>query len=405
MAYRLKYSDYSTGAEGPPDPAEWIGPPGPPGPVGPVGPVGPPGPGGVPEAPTGGLTYGRQNGATWVGVLPLAGGTMGGPLIYTATGGSTPRSAQDRAADVANVLDFGADPTGVADSTGAFQRALALSRTVWAPTGIYLIRGQLTVLGGQWLRGDGWGTTLLVDAGLDPTIATGVVVLTNTLNQSPPVLSDLTIQCVQPPDIATTATAASAAGVTTITVASAASIVVGMSVVDRTHHAAIQAPVYANGPTATLVTAVAGNVVTLNTSVKAPGVSMGDVLQFGAVRSMFKTLAAGGTATPGGTGIQYPWAVYVSPSRTARIERVMITGAWNGIYVRGPAFQVEKADVSAFNVGLDADQCYNFCTLNDYRFWPWGNDSAGDSRDALLNASYDGVPVAANLGEVRRAWV
>jgi hypothetical protein len=39
MAYRLKYSDYIT-SEGPPDPAEWVGPPGPQGATGPEGPVG-----------------------------------------------------------------------------------------------------------------------------------------------------------------------------------------------------------------------------------------------------------------------------------------------------------------------------------------------------------------------------
>lgn len=39
MAYRIRYSDYST-SSGPPDPARWTGPPGPPGPVGPPGPLG-----------------------------------------------------------------------------------------------------------------------------------------------------------------------------------------------------------------------------------------------------------------------------------------------------------------------------------------------------------------------------
>ena len=42
MAYKLRYSDYVT-SSGPPNPAEWVGPPGPPGPAGPVGPAGPPG--------------------------------------------------------------------------------------------------------------------------------------------------------------------------------------------------------------------------------------------------------------------------------------------------------------------------------------------------------------------------
>jgi len=87
MAYHLRYSDYITPA-GPPDPASWVGPP---------GPMGPPGPQGIPgPMPEGGP------------FLPLTGGTVTGPLNYTATGGTTMRSAQDRAADVVNVRDFGA---------------------------------------------------------------------------------------------------------------------------------------------------------------------------------------------------------------------------------------------------------------------------------------------------------
>ena len=42
MSYKLRYSDYAT-PSGPPNPAEWIGPPGPMGPVGPQGPQGNPG--------------------------------------------------------------------------------------------------------------------------------------------------------------------------------------------------------------------------------------------------------------------------------------------------------------------------------------------------------------------------
>src|SRR5436190_16336827 len=38
---------------------------------------------GIPEAPSTGITFGRMN-ATWTGVLPLAGGTLTGPLLLNA---------------------------------------------------------------------------------------------------------------------------------------------------------------------------------------------------------------------------------------------------------------------------------------------------------------------------------
>ncbi len=301
-----------------------------------------------------------------------------------------------RPADIANVIDYGADRTGSTDSTAAFQAALASGKSVWAPSGTYIIRGQLTVSGGQWLRGDGSGTTLLVDVGFDPTVTTGVIVMANPLNHRRPALSDLTIEFAQPPDLTTTATVASAIGATTVTVASADGIVVGMTVLNKTHIQSVQCKVYENGPTSTVVSAIAGNDITLSVAVKNPGVSIGDVLHFASVRSMFRTLADGGTASPGGTGIKYPWAVYIAPSRTALVERVMIIRAWTGIYIRGPAYQVANIDIGAYSVGLDIDEVYNFSTLNDYRFWPWGNDG---TYDALNDVGYDNVTIAANLGD------
>lgn len=46
---------------------------------------------------------------------------------------------------VANVLDFGADPTGVVSSTTAFQDAINSSNNVFVPAGTYLIDGTLTI--------------------------------------------------------------------------------------------------------------------------------------------------------------------------------------------------------------------------------------------------------------------
>ncbi len=55
-----------------------------------------------------------------------------------------------------NVLDYGADPTGVADSTTAFQNAMnaETAGTVFAPKGTYLFSGHLNIPAGVQLIGD-----------------------------------------------------------------------------------------------------------------------------------------------------------------------------------------------------------------------------------------------------------
>jgi hypothetical protein len=55
--------------------------------------------------------------------LPLTGGTVTGPLNYTATGGTTMRSAQDRAAEWLSVRDLGAKLDGITNDTAAFASA------------------------------------------------------------------------------------------------------------------------------------------------------------------------------------------------------------------------------------------------------------------------------------------
>ena len=66
----------------------------------------------------------------------------------------------------ASVTAFGADPTGVADSTSAFERAIADGRVVWIPAGTFMVHGHLeldavTIVGaGMWhsiVTGDGIG--------------------------------------------------------------------------------------------------------------------------------------------------------------------------------------------------------------------------------------------------------
>ena len=129
----------------------------------------------------------------------------------------------------ANVMDFGADPTGVADSTAAIRAAIATGKNVFLPFGVYRVTGRLNLASltkSQALLGDAAGTFILIDTTFDPTVTDGVVVLTG-INQTDqrPMIKDITFKFEQPADIVTTAMAASATGANTITVASVVGIV------------------------------------------------------------------------------------------------------------------------------------------------------------------------------------
>jgi hypothetical protein len=60
--------------------------------------------------------------------VAITGGTIGGvdfsSVVVEAVGSTTPRSLATRAADFVNVLDYGADPSGIADSAPAFLAAM-----------------------------------------------------------------------------------------------------------------------------------------------------------------------------------------------------------------------------------------------------------------------------------------
>lgn len=63
----------------------------------------------------------------------------------------------------ANVLDFGADPTGVADSTAAFNAIIAAQRPIYAPAGTYKVSSLNVVdYDGFELSGDGAFSTIIV---------------------------------------------------------------------------------------------------------------------------------------------------------------------------------------------------------------------------------------------------
>jgi hypothetical protein len=67
------------------------------------------------------------------GILPVA------RQSYTQGGtGSVARTVTNKLQEAVSVIDFGADPTGVSDSTTAIANAIAASKQIYFPTGTYL---------------------------------------------------------------------------------------------------------------------------------------------------------------------------------------------------------------------------------------------------------------------------
>jgi len=105
----------------------------------------------------------------------ISGNFTGGNSSATtalATGSTTARSLANRFADVVNVLDFGADPTGVVPSTTAIQNAIDIitvkGGALFFPQGIYkvsqiVLKSYVTLLGCR--QENGWARLSTYDKG------------------------------------------------------------------------------------------------------------------------------------------------------------------------------------------------------------------------------------------------
>ena len=98
----------------------------------------------------------------------------------------------------ANVINYGADPTGVLDSTAAIRAAVATGRRVYIPRGQYTITDAITISTGQIVEGDGPRATLLtIPPGFNMS-ALGVFVLATSTKEQDVEIRDLWIRFSQP---------------------------------------------------------------------------------------------------------------------------------------------------------------------------------------------------------------
>lgn len=77
--------------------------------------------------------------ASAVAAAYAAGSTADAVTFLQAGTGAVARSVQAKLREYVSVLDFDADPTGVADSSAAFQAAYDTGKAVWIPAGTYLL--------------------------------------------------------------------------------------------------------------------------------------------------------------------------------------------------------------------------------------------------------------------------
>jgi hypothetical protein len=90
--------------------------------------------------------------------MPITKATQNVIAPILATGTTTPRTLQDRFADVVNVKDFGAVGDGVADDTDKIQAAINASSSVYFPSAssgtIYRTTNPINILGNRTIVGD-----------------------------------------------------------------------------------------------------------------------------------------------------------------------------------------------------------------------------------------------------------
>jgi hypothetical protein len=113
-------------------------------------------------------------------------------------------------------------------------------------------------------------------------------------------------------------------------------------------------------------------------------------------RATFKTLAAGGTSVEGGTGVQYPWAIY-GPAGSGRIkvQNVQIRGAWNG-FLFDTVFWIDNIEMGAIGTGLGQainNSVLDWNFIGTYESWPYGWNYPGQN-----NIFMDGQTIAIQCG-------
>lgn len=131
------------------------------------------------------------------------------PKFDFKNGGATPAGAvnlpiNEKLQQFINVMDFGADPTGVANSTTAIQNAInyavaannGLPNTVYLPAGTFKITANLNITNAVWIRGQSQQTTTInIVSATASTVFSVYTGLGNTVQILGGGISNLVLEC------------------------------------------------------------------------------------------------------------------------------------------------------------------------------------------------------------------
>lgn len=133
----------------------------------------------APEAEAARGRHWRRGIARSRGFLPRQDVVPKTPAPFRAQGGvsafSTGTAIPDPSALVKSPSSYGGDPNGKVDSSDAFIACLEANGTVLIPDGhTYLLQAKVALEQYQSVRGEGWGSVVLIDSSLDEAAFSGV---------------------------------------------------------------------------------------------------------------------------------------------------------------------------------------------------------------------------------------
>jgi hypothetical protein len=300
---------------------------------------------------------------------------------------------------------FGADPSGVLDSTAAINLAFSTQVNgqwpdVYLPPGTYKISNTITTGHGACLYGTDRINTLLEVSSNFNSSATAVITSNSSVATYPAQVAayaeryftcvhDLTILGVQPTGGSGTAASAATAGATTLLVNAAPPV--GYLISDGSNanfpipHVTHVVSVTGTGPyTVTVDQALTGTV------------AQGDTLIFNVSKHSIAALGSC-TSTALGTGCEYP--TFVDTAGLAlHMWNVVLAGGWNCVNVHAGVMFITLTDFGCANIGIQQDGSTDYSTLSSLRFHPaygWNGYESNANADSIF---WDAQTWALSLG-------